>query len=720
MPAINTAYVPFYNLEQIFLDKDTGEPLSGGIVTFYSDVNRIQLKPIYQITGEYPTYTFTQLPNPMVLSSIGTFVDEDGNPVVVYALPFDSAGDQELYYVTVYSADEAGDPAVFQLDVQATPYVNTQGDVIVATEATTQNQITNPQFVDVVFETNTSLTHTYTVTDSPQTTSIAPGWDIITNGAGTLTVTWVKSETGSQVTSPPYALTISTVGLASVATLRQTFNNTTNIFYGQYVYSSFVAQAGSASVNLILNYVTSGGVTQQLGAWTVPAAGGTLATYATSGGILITALNTQTQTDSAYINYDLVIEAGRTITLSSFQFLSVFDANAEIAFQQQTAYQQENNLFYYYNPLLQYKPIPSYLVGWDFALNPCQELGTTVSAQAAGANSAYYIADQTVLFQTVNSGISMTNSGGAMTFTAAQTTSFAIMQYLGLPEARELLRNPMAVQMVCTKTGTALAGRVDLYWTANAAAPVLPLSVVTSITAGVPAVTAGWTAVPRAEGTASFTPSTSTIPLSFSGFDATAVDTSAATFFAIVITFDTMTSTQAVAFQYVSLVQGLIPTRPAPQTPDEVLRECQYYYESSYNAGVVPGTAGAITGGSLIAMQTVYPFTGSGVALNMYPTSFGFPFKTTKRTNAPAVHTYSTLSGNLDVVQTVLFSNGAVLAGGETALNGNWSQATIGNKAVGFDLGSATPMLNPTTTPVGPSSYIRFQYIVDARIGKVV
>jgi len=714
MPSLDTAYIPAFSINTLITDKDTGLPLSGGIVTFYEDNNPTALKDVWQITGDDPTYTFTRLPNPMILSSIGSFVDGSGNPTVPYFLPYDDDGADQLYYITVYSSG-----AVFQFAREAVPHVDNTGDIIPAVEATSANQITNPQFVDVAFGSATDVAHTYTVTGSPETTSLAPGWDLITTGAGTFTATWVKTTTGANESSPSYALTLNTLGLGASATLQQRFVDTTNIFYGKLTYASFVAAAGSTSVSLTLNYVTSSGTTQELGVWTVPASG-SLATYATVGRPEITAFNTDTQSNNAYINFNLVIPAGKTITLSSFQFLSVADATADVAFQQQTTAQQENNLFYYYNPLLQYKPIPSYLVGWDFALNPCQILGTAPGAQAAGANGAYYVADQTILFQTVNNGLSMTNTGGLFTITAAQTTSFAMIQYLGLPQARELLRGAMAVQVVCSKTGAALAARVDLMWTANTTpvVPVLPASLVTSITAGAPTFLAGWTAVTRKQETASFTPTTAATPFSFSGWDSSATDTSTATLFAIVVTFDTMTSTESVAFQYVSLVQGNIPTRPAPQTPDEVLRECQYYYETNYPLGATIGSANTV--GAISVNQGINNKTATEIRL--ITSSFTTPY-TLKRA-IPSMAYYSTV-GTVNAVSGKVIGDGAVTAYSDLDATGPSSgfwQYSPNTKYNSMTITGTTKLSNAivaTGSNYG-TAYITYNFVADARLGVVV
>ena len=85
--AIDTLYVPAFTLSTVFLDKSTGEPLSGGIVTFYEDAQRATLKPVYMISGQEPPYTFIELPNPMTLALNGTFVDANGNATVPYFYP---------------------------------------------------------------------------------------------------------------------------------------------------------------------------------------------------------------------------------------------------------------------------------------------------------------------------------------------------------------------------------------------------------------------------------------------------------------------------------------------------------------------------------------------------------------------------------------------------------------------------------------------------------
>ncbi len=107
--AIDPRFIVTSDLEELFRDKDSGLPLAGGIVTFYSDLNRTTKKPVYQLTGSPPNYTYAVLQNPVVLSDVGTFQDSLGNNIVPYYFPYQgtptsSNGTVELYYITVESS----------------------------------------------------------------------------------------------------------------------------------------------------------------------------------------------------------------------------------------------------------------------------------------------------------------------------------------------------------------------------------------------------------------------------------------------------------------------------------------------------------------------------------------------------------------------------------------------------------------------------------------
>lgn len=106
MGTLDPRFVVTSDLEAYFVDKDTGLPLAAGIVTFYSDPNFNFKKPVYQLTVNGTNFDYTPLPNPSILSSVGTFQDALGNNIVPYYFPFEgtpdaSDGTVELYYITV-------------------------------------------------------------------------------------------------------------------------------------------------------------------------------------------------------------------------------------------------------------------------------------------------------------------------------------------------------------------------------------------------------------------------------------------------------------------------------------------------------------------------------------------------------------------------------------------------------------------------------------------
>jgi hypothetical protein len=117
---LDSKYFAAFSFEEIILDKDSAFPLANGLVYFYKDKARTELKDIFQLVGA-PTYSYVSLPNPIKLSSIGSFQDASGNDIVPYFYPYDAAGKVELYYVTFYSSADGITPDVFQFDREAVP-----------------------------------------------------------------------------------------------------------------------------------------------------------------------------------------------------------------------------------------------------------------------------------------------------------------------------------------------------------------------------------------------------------------------------------------------------------------------------------------------------------------------------------------------------------------------------------------------------------------------
>lgn len=129
--ALDPLYVTSVSLDEIFLDKDTGEPLANGYIEFYQDDNRAIAKPVYEITGAPPNYTYAALPNPVILGANGAPVNNTGEPVSIYYYPYDPTGNLQLYFVQVYNSAN-----VLQFSRQAWPNITTGiEDVVIVTSA---------------------------------------------------------------------------------------------------------------------------------------------------------------------------------------------------------------------------------------------------------------------------------------------------------------------------------------------------------------------------------------------------------------------------------------------------------------------------------------------------------------------------------------------------------------------------------------------------------
>lgn len=99
--ALDPQYIVPINLEEYFVNHDTGEPLANGTIEFWTDDDRTTPKDVFELTGAPPNYTYDALPNPLNLSAVGTPVDNSGNPVSIYYYPYDAFGNVELYYIVV-------------------------------------------------------------------------------------------------------------------------------------------------------------------------------------------------------------------------------------------------------------------------------------------------------------------------------------------------------------------------------------------------------------------------------------------------------------------------------------------------------------------------------------------------------------------------------------------------------------------------------------------
>ncbi len=137
--ALDPKYIVINDLQQYFVDKTTGFPMAAGKVYFWQDDARTVAKPVYKLTGTPPNYSYAELANPLILSSVGTFIDETGTDITVYAYPYSVGGERELYFVEVFNSDDEA-----QFSREAFPGVSESGGTTGSGE---QSFIPNGQFL---------------------------------------------------------------------------------------------------------------------------------------------------------------------------------------------------------------------------------------------------------------------------------------------------------------------------------------------------------------------------------------------------------------------------------------------------------------------------------------------------------------------------------------------------------------------------------------------
>lgn len=733
--AIDRSYIPAFSLDNVFRDKDTGEPLANGTLEFFINNTSVQ-KDVYQIAGTSPNYTFTPLPNPMTLSLAGTLVDGAGNPVIPYFFPFDAAGNPEYYDVVCKSSG-----GVTQFTREAVPYIP---DLLSPGDGASNytNELSNPQFVEVLFDTE-SPSHTYTFSGaSLEEVPLAPDWDLVVTGTGDVVVSRI-APVGSLniITNPPYLLQINSSGAITVLRLRQRLPGNPGIWANGSLSSSFVGKTNSSAVTMTMRYEDSNGTSTTLVTGTFPSSG--VYTQLT-GNVTLGASSNPDTADDGYV--DIIIDLPTTvqIQITSLQVVFTGDAVVTVPYDQTTKNRQIDHLFNYYKPKLSYKPMPSYLVGWDFPLNPAQFDGhRTQAATAIGANASKYVWDQTLIFQSANSGVGVSGgSAGEIVLTANNTTQMAIIQYLPAEIARQILNDRISVN-VQAKASAPVNATVSLWYTTDATLPVASPGTNQSLVAtlganGKPATFHGnWTEVPRQKlGDALFEIGTNATTnfnnYAFSGWDlegAAAANT--ATFFAIVIGTASVASNGTVRFYNVGLCRGDIPTPPAPKTFEQTLKECEYYYEKSYNFSTPPGTA---TGGNsvLIRQSDEFDIASTPPAHNWYRAPFTLEYKTIKRSNTPAI-TFYDIAGNQNQIRYTVYDNtnpaassgGAVFVPTPAQTNiasSGWSILNRSNKRTTYVINTSAPVVQEVGSGAHQgalAAVIDFHYVVDARLGIV-
>lgn len=725
--AINPLYIPLFNIEEVILDKDTGLPLSAGIVKFYRDSQRLTPKPVYQIAGVSPNYSFASVGAVLTLGLSGTFVDQNGDPFVPYAYPYDAEGELDLYYVTVES--EGG---VAQFVRQAVPYVNS-GNISPSERTSTENELSNPQFVEFNFPAGIN---TVNVTGSNKVTSIAPDWDLITSGSGTVEIQRLLLTSASVPTNPPYSLRIqASSGLGATVTLRQRLNNTVSIFRGGFASGSLTAAViGGGSSFVTMTYAPSSGISTEI----IPST-----SILTDGAYHIIQNNAaipdqaNPSADTGYIDINITIPTSRNIAITSIQAVGT-EFSIDIPFDEQTVARQKDHLFHYYENSILKQPKENILTGWNFALNPWQFTTTTITNVATNQ----YTADQTIIVQQNyvntasgnNVSVGRATAAGNYAFSVnavTVTNQFAMIQYIDTKTAAPYWGknlSALVTALIATSHSTSLNFKMKLIYRTTAPVPTISQSEPVDSWAilGEPVLAAGWTSI-SAVNDPIYTITSSENSFSFDKFTLPAASTDNMILGVMIYTTSQMDSSgtaDIALFKDVSLVFNDFAIKSAVETFDQTLRKCQFYYEKSYDQGVLPGTVTYKGIRSSFCQQVFDSGTGS---LGTVPSVFYLEYQQIKRASLPTVHYYSPAAGTIDNVSVGYLPGGAappVLVQTSISYPSFWTTIFSGSQDTNSSQGQLNYPINTNfiaalshAGDARTQSITFYHYTADARLG---
>jgi len=401
MATPNPMYYACFPLQEYFVNKDTGFPLAGGYVEFFSDPAFTAPKDVFQqsLVGG-TTYDYVNLGSTLVLSSVGTFMDNNGDDIIPFLYPYDANGQVQLYFIRVWSGDPSVQGSVLQFTRQGWPPNFSQGTSPTDVFESSQNVFSNPEFAIVNFTPNPA-TGKYTIAVSGAGSfEVAPGWSLSYAGTGNLSVKQIEIVT-EYVSTPSYALQVeSDAGVVSIK-LTQRLYRSPRTFYGSFLSASVLAAClNTSAVAVTIDYIPNSGTSYQIvSGVTTDNNEFELISGVNDASVYIDNIANTNPPSTGYIDLVINVPSGRIMQFTSLLAVTVQNASSLVTNVQSSNAQQTNGLFWYYKPELEYKPIPSYTLGWDWPINPCQELGTSVAAVANNPGFSRYVADETIVFQ---------------------------------------------------------------------------------------------------------------------------------------------------------------------------------------------------------------------------------------------------------------------------------------------------------------------------------
>lgn len=322
--------------------------LSFNPVWEFVDLNGLQLDDTY--------YMFT-LSNTVPYNNQAVYTTQDNttpwsNPIQLLAngtLPVNVYWDSsKVYRLELRQGNTQADPLIYLIE----NYVPSGGSSnTVASDNNSDNQVTNPQFYNVNFPAASNL-----VISTASTTTIAPGWQVITTGGGTLTISQLTFTGDENIAgNPSYGISIVNSGFSTV-TLQQTFSNNGALWAGEYVDFDITAQSVGSQPTLNAQLLSSSGQSTALLARAINSGWQSLGETA-----LVPVSTDTTAPGSAFTKLQIFWVGNTTVNLTNIQLLGQVAAENAIAYQQITL---ERQIDHQYNVAYPIVPVGTVI---DFA-----------------------------------------------------------------------------------------------------------------------------------------------------------------------------------------------------------------------------------------------------------------------------------------------------------------------------------------------------------------
>jgi len=514
--------------------------------------------------------------------------------------------------------------------------------------------------------------------------------------------------------------------------LRQRFLNTPSIGRGRFASGSLLAAviSGGGSA-LSMSYAPSvGTATTIIPSTNVPTDG---AYHVIANNAEITE-QVNTAASTGYVDINIVIPTSRTIAISSLQLVFVA-TSVDIPFDEMTVARQKDYLFHYYENGVVIQPKSNLLTGWTFAQNPYQFNTTSLNLVSP---ATAYTTDQTIIHTEADVSLSVGQASAAEGYgykiKAVNTKTanrFCLIQYIDPKTIRAAWSNIVSSLVrarIFTTHGTEVPIKMRLIYRTSLPSALGAAEPIASWAANSdPVFSAGWTAIeplndpqyilPNAYDTSVSAGAYPKFP--FERFTLPAASTTTMTLGIVLYTMENMDETLGtedyIVVDRVSLVQNPFAIDAAPETFDEALRKCQYYYEKSYDIGTAAGTV------TNIGQKQSPTFVNTvGATTNLYIQSFTCEFMQIKRAIPSAITFYSPTSITSNLASVQINQSAAALAQGNVVASTAWQlnpAVTSTERFQMLSLNTATIQLSSGGSALGAEGIINYHYLADARLG---